>query len=162
VPTAKRRISVAAAGNGPDEQLGDADAPVARVHHPVVAGAGQDAAPGDRVPVDGGDDRQRAGEHGQERLAERGQELLEVSGAAIAQRQQVHARREDVPVPGQDDGTVAVAFQFPQAPGQSAAQARVERVRPPVRHRDHGHLPAGLDADHNREFRAQRLRPTAA
>jgi hypothetical protein len=135
---------------------------VTRIHHPVVAGAGQNAAPSDRVAVDGGDDRQRAVEHGHERFAERGQELLEVSGTAVPQPQQVHARREDARVPGQHGGTVTVAFQLAEVRGQSAAQARVEGVRPAVGHRDHGHLPLCLDADHGRGFRAQGLRPTAA
>jgi len=111
-------------------QFGDADAPVARVHHPVVAGTDQNAAVGDRVPAHHCHYRCRAGERREERLTQGRQELLQVTGGAVAQAQQIDTRREDWSLRGEDGGAVAAALKAGQLRGELAAQGCVQGVRP--------------------------------
>jgi len=102
-------------------------------------------------PVHGCDYRHRAAEQREERLTQGGQELLQVTGAAVAQAQQVDTGREDGS-PGKDGGAVTAALKAGQLRGEFAAQGGVQGVRLAMRHLDHGHMPVGLDADQGREF----------
>jgi hypothetical protein len=87
-----------------DVQLRQPDLPAR--HDPDVARGGDDAAAGDRVPVDGGDNRTWMVKDRQEGLGQRRNEFASVRPSARHDLAQVDARGEDGSRPGDHHGPV--------------------------------------------------------